>query len=145
MFSVQALDTTPCWQAIQQLQKLHEKSFVTTFRRYVEHGHDMALAGLISRPWWLPKPEDQITRCRHFVRSRRFEREFQTVCPDDLLQLVNKSTQPRKWGIAGEFALSLKKASGELSEFAAESFFNQHYLMTLFVTQSKGRGTKIFV
>ncbi len=85
LFTAQALDTTPCWQAIQQLRKLHGKSCVTTFRRYIEHGHDKALAGLISTPWWMPKPEDQITPCRHFVRSRRFEREFPSVRPEELL------------------------------------------------------------
>jgi hypothetical protein len=145
LFTVQALDTPPSWQSIQELRKVHGKSYVTTFRRYVEHGHDMALAGLISTPWWMPKPEDQITRCRHFVRSRRFEREFPAVHADELLQVVNRSTRPRKWGIAGDFRLSLKNAAGEQSEFAAESFFNQHYLMTLFVAQTKGRGAKVFV
>lgn len=138
LFTEQVLDTVPCWQSIEQLQKEHGKSFAATFRRYVEHGHDIPLAGLVSTPWWMPKPEDQITRCRHFVRSRRFEREFPTVAPDKLLQAVDESTSPRKWGIAGDFIVSLKNAADELCEFGAESFFNQHYLMTLFVAQVGG-------
>lgn len=137
-FTLQALDTAPSWQAIEQLQKTHGKSFAATFRRYVEHGHDMPLAGLVSTPWWVPKPEDQITRCRHFVRSARFEHEFPAVSPEKLLQVINGSTSPRKWGIAGEFTVLLKSITGELCEFAAESFFNQHYLMTLFVAQRQG-------
>jgi hypothetical protein len=145
LFTAQALDTTPCWEAIQRLRKIHAKSWATTFRRYIKHGHDKALAGLISTPWWMPKPEDQITRCRHFVRSRRFEREFPSVNPDELLQTVNRHTRPRKGGIVGDFTLSLKNAGGELSEFYGESFFNQHYLLTLFVIRNQGQKTKIFV
>ncbi len=143
LFTAQALDTTPCWQAIQQLRKLHEKSCVTTFRRYIEHGHDKALAGLISTPWWMPKPEDQITRCRHFVRSRRFEREFPAVRPEELLQSVNRFTRPRKGGIVGDFTVSLENAAGELTECYGESFFNQHYLLTLFVVRTKSRGVTV--
>jgi hypothetical protein len=145
LFTEQALDKNPCWQSIEQLQKTHGKSFAATFRRYVEHGHDKSLAGLVSTPWWMSKPADQITRCRHFVRSRRFELEFPAVSPDRLLKVVNESTSPRKWGIAGDFTLSLKNAAGELCEFAAESFFNQHYLMTLFVAQGEGESVRVFV
>jgi len=139
LFTAQALDTTPCWRAIQDLKNVHGKSVVTTFRRYIEHGHDKALAGLISTPWWMPKPGDQITRCRHYVRSRRFEREFPSVGPDELLQMVNKSTRRQRGGIVGDFTLSLKNLAGELFEFYGESFFNQHYLPTLFVVQTKSR------
>lgn len=145
LFTAQALDTIPCWQSIERLQKAHRKSFAATFRRYVEHGHDGSLAGLVSTPWWMSKPADQVTRCRHFVRSRRFEREFPEVSPDKLLQAVNESTAPRKWGIAGEFTLPLKGAAGELREFVAESFFNQHYLMTLFVARGEGESARVFV
>jgi hypothetical protein len=145
LFTLQALDTVPCWHSVEQLQGVHKKSFVTTFRRYVEHSHDIALAGLISTPWWMPKPEDQITRCRHFIRSGCFERDFPAVHADELLREVNRSTRQRKWGIAGEFALSLINAAGQQSDFAAESFFNQHYLMTLFVAQTKGRVPKVLV
>ena len=91
---------------------MHQKSLVITFRRYVVNGHDKALAGLISTPRWIPKPQDQITRCRHFVCSRRFEREFPTVRPDELLQTVDKFTRPRKGGIVGEFAVSLGNVTG---------------------------------
>jgi hypothetical protein len=145
LFTAQALDTAPCWEAIRQLQEVHQKSLVTTFRRYIEHGHDKALAGLISTPLWMPKPEDQITRCRHFVRSGRFEREFPSVSPDELLQVVNRFARPRRGGIVGDFTLSLRNAAEELSEFFAESFFNQHYLLTLFVARGTGAGEKIFV
>jgi hypothetical protein len=138
LFTTQALDTTPGWQAVQHLRKVHDKSLVTTFRRYIERGHDKPLAGLISTPWWMPKPDDQITRCRHFVRSRRFEREFPSVSPDQLLQTVNRHTQRRRGGIVGEFTVSLENVAGELADFYAESFFNQHYLLTLFVQTKRG-------
>jgi hypothetical protein len=144
LFTAEALDTTPCWNSIGQLTTLHKKSYVTTFRRYVEHGHDLALAGLISTPWWKDKPADQITRCRHFIRSKRFSKEFPDVSPDQLLQYVNKSTRPRKWGIAGEFMVAVQNAVGEPCEFFAESFFNQHYLMTLFVARGKTKSAKAF-
>jgi hypothetical protein len=145
LFTAQALDTTPCWQAIQKLQRVHQKSLETTFRRYIGHGHDGALAGLISTPWWMPKPEDQVTRCRYFVRSRRFEREFPSVSPDELLQTVNRFTEKRRGGIVGEFTVSLKNAAGELFEFYGESFFNQYYLLTVFVPRTKSRGAVVLV
>ncbi len=144
VFTAQALDTTPCWQSIEQLTKLHGKSYVTTFRRYVEHSHDFALAGLISTPWWKEKPEDQITRCRHFIRSPAFEKEFPKVHPDQLLDPVNRSTRPRKWGIAGDFTFAVENVAGDQCAFFAESFFNQHYLMTLFVPQAKGNAARVF-
>jgi hypothetical protein len=137
VFTAQALDTTPCWQSIEQLIKVHQKSYVTTFRRYVEHSHDRALAGLVSTPWWMEKPEDQITRCRHFIQSPRFRKEFPQVSADHLLQLVNRKTRPRKWGIAGEFTTALESNRGESREFFVEAFFSRHYLLTLFVDIKK--------
>lgn len=144
VFTTQARDTTPCWESIQQLQRVHGKSFVTTFRRYVEHSHDMPLAGLISTPWWKPKPEDQITRCRHFIRSLSFERGFPAVHAEQLLQAVNSSTRQRRFGVAGEFTLALENAAGDSFEFSAESFFNQHDLLTLFVAQANARTARVF-
>jgi hypothetical protein len=47
--------------------------------------------------------------------------------------MVNRFTRPRKGGIVGDFIISLKNAAGEPSEFYGESFFNQHYLLTLVV------------
>ena len=135
VFTAQALDTTPCWKSIEQLQKMHEKSYVTTFRRYVEHSHDRPLAGLVSTPWWKQIPADQITRCRHFICSGRFAKEFPGVHPNQLLEFVNRSTRPRKWGVAGEFTIQVEDACGDQRTFVAEAFFNQHYLMTLFVEQ----------
>jgi hypothetical protein len=133
VFTAQALDTTPCWKSIEQLRKVHDKSYVTTFRRYVEHSHDRPLAGLVSTPWWKEVPNDQVTGCRHFIRSGQFTKEFPSVHPDQLLEVVNRSTRPKKWGIAGEFTIQVEDARGEKRAFFAESFFNQHYLMTLFV------------
>jgi hypothetical protein len=144
VFTAQALDTTPCWESIVQLTKLHKKSYVTTFRRYVEHRHGVALAGLISTPWWMDKPEDQITRCRHFIRSPEFESQFPKVHPDQLLAPIKKSTFPRKWGVSGDFTFAVENVGGDQCEFFAESFFNQHYLMTLFVARPIGKAAKVF-
>jgi hypothetical protein len=144
VFTAQALDTTPCWESIVQLTKLHKKSHVTTFRRYVEHSHDVALAGLISTPWWKEKPEDQITRCRHFMCSPAFEREFPRVHPDQLLDPVSRSTQPRKLGVVGDFTFAVENVAGDQCEFYAESFFNNYYLMTLFVAQARGKAARVF-
>jgi len=133
IFSAQALDTTPCWESIESLVKVHKKSYVTTFRRYVEHSHDRPMAGLVSTPWWMEKPEDQLTRCRHFIRSPRFLKEFPGISADQLLQLVNRKTRPRRWGIAGQFTTDLGNDRGESRKFFAEAFFSHHYLLTLFV------------
>ena len=76
-------------------------------------------------------PPSQKIRCRQFVRSRRFEREFPSVSPDALVQTVNRFTRPRKGGVVGDLTVSLENGAGELTEFYGESFFNQHYSLTL--------------
>ena len=108
---------------------------MTTFRRYVEYSHDGPLAGLVSTPWWKQIPGDQVTRCRHFICSGRFAKEFPGVHPNQLLEFVNRSTRPRKSEGPGEFTIQLEDACGYRRTFHAEAFFNQHYLMTLFVEQ----------
>ena len=65
-FTEQAQDLKLGWSAVEELKRVQKKSYVTVLRRYVEHGPDVALAGLVSTARWDLKPDDQPTRCRHF-------------------------------------------------------------------------------
>ena len=138
-FSRAALDTVPCWDSICGLQKLHKKSYTTTFRRYIEHSHKVALAGLISIPWWKRLPDPNQPKLKHFIVSRQFLLGFPNVSAPTLLALVRENTRPTKFGSAGVFSFSLTNIRGESVEFIGEAFKNQHELMTLFVPSASRR------
>jgi Zn-dependent peptidase ImmA (M78 family) len=131
-FTEQAQELPTGWAAIEQLKKIHKKSYVTVLRRYVEHGPDQLLAGIVSTAHWDPKPADQITRCRHFVRSQRFAGIFQAVTGDELLAQINSNTRMRRGGPVGTFQVVLRDTVGKNHEFLGESFYNRHYVLTLF-------------
>jgi hypothetical protein len=133
LFTRDALDSLPAWASVVGLKGKYRTSLVTTLRRYVEHGHDLPLAMMVSTPWWKPKPADQQSRCRHFVVSPRFSREIGPCIPEALLMEVDDHTQMRSGGIVGEFDLCISDADGQYHEFRAQSFFNRHYVLTLFV------------
>ncbi len=131
-FTEQALDLPIGWATIDKLQKLHKKSYVAVLRRYVEHGPDECLAGVVSTAFWQSKPDDQITRCRYFVRSKRFEVLFPAVSGEELRQFIDKSTRMRRGGPVGAFNVLLSDLSRKHHLFVGESFYNGHYVLTLF-------------
>jgi hypothetical protein len=137
LFTRDALDTAPEWASVEALKKRYGKSWVTTLRRYVEHGHDVPMAMIVSTPWWKAKPEDQTTRCRHFVPSPRFAAEFDLSVAGALLGEIDKNTNLRSGGRVGDFQLCLLDTNGQPHEFKAETFFNRYYLLTLFVHQKR--------
>ncbi len=136
-FTKDALDTAGNWESVTELKKKYKKSLVTTVRRYVEFGLDRAMVMVLSTPWWREKPLDQEIRIRHFVPSERSKKEFDNIGPDDFLNMIDDHTRRRLGGIVGSFSFGLQNKNGVLHEFQAESFFNQHYLVTLIVHQEK--------
>ena len=130
-FTLEALDTSADWHGVKLLKQRYGKSWETTVRRFVEHGHDRAMALMVNTPWWLAKPEDQPERCRHFLGSRKFVEQFSGVPKEEVLQETDRNTSKRRGGPVVEFAL--QDTNGDLHEFRAESFFNGHYLLTLIV------------
>jgi hypothetical protein len=138
-FTREALDTVPEWASIKALQKRYGKSCVTTLRRYVQFSLDIPMAMMVSTPWWKDKLEDQECRWRHFLGSARFETEFACVNPDEVVAEIDSSTSMRSGGPVGEFEIVLTDMDGESHEFRAESFFNQHDILTLIVHQRKLR------
>lgn len=143
LFTRDALDTVPEWASVDALKKRYQKSWVTTLRRYVEHSHDIPMAMMVSTPWWKTKLEDQSSRCRHFVISPKFAQEFDTAVAAALLKEVDDNTRQRIGGIVGEFQVRLMDESGQSHEFRAESFFNRHYILTLFVHQRRLSRTSV--
>ncbi len=136
-FTKDALDTAGNWESVTELKKKYKKSLVTTVRRYVEFGLDRAMVMVVSTPWWREKPPDQDGRIRHSVPSERFKKEFDNIGHDVILGLIDDHTRRRSGGIVGSFSFGLRNKNGVLHEFQAESFFNQHYLVTLVVHQRK--------
>ncbi len=133
LFTTEARDTKPEWASVKGLKTRYGKNFPTTLRRYVQFGPQCPMAMLTSTPSWMEKPDDQVTRCRHFVPSPKFTAMFGNVTPDYLLRCVDRHAARRRGGMVADFSLGLKDGRDELHEFHAESFFNRIYLQTLFV------------
>ncbi|MGH9891940.1 MAG: hypothetical protein ACREA0_08155 [bacterium] len=134
-FTADARDVALGWAGVDLLKKRYGKSWVTTLRRFVEHGPDRAIAMMMSTPWWLEPPDHQPSRCRHFVGSRRFVEQFLGVTAADLLPDIDGNTTKRRGGPVGDFCVVLPDANGDVHEFAAESFFNGYHILTLMVHQ----------
>jgi len=94
------------------------------------------MAMLASTPSWKEQPDDQETRCRHFVVSPSFAGAFSRIRPESLRGQLDANARRRPGGIVADFALGLTDDNGTLHEFQAESFFNRYYLQTLFVRRS---------
>ena len=133
LFTEEARDTKPEWASVTELKKRYRKNYPTTLRRYVQFGPDCPMAMLTSTPSWKDKPDDQTTRCRHFVPSPQFITMFANVGPEHLRQCVDRLAQRRRGGIVADFTLGLRDGRGDLHKFRAESFFNTIYLQTIFV------------
>ena len=144
-FTSDALDTSLEWASVEELKRQYKKSWVTTLRRFVEHGHDHSIAMMVSTPWWTQKPDDQIHRCRHFVGSRRFVKQFIGIDSGEVLAAVDENTTKRRGGPVGDFEFVLEDANGESHEFRAESFFNRHYILTLMVHRRRLAARRIVV
>ncbi len=137
VFTKEALDTTPEWSSVATLKKRYKKSWVTTLRRYVQCSHYLPMALVISTPWWKPVPEDQEHKCRHFISSPTFKIQFACISRDLMVELIDDNTNKRIGGPVGEFSAGLLDVNGNLHEFQAESFFNRHDILTLFVYNKK--------
>lgn len=142
VFTRMACESKPEWATIEGLREhFGKKSFLATARRYVEHGPDVPMALLVSTPRWLEPPSDQVTRCRHFIRSKTFCTQFGCVSAATLMQRVNANARRQRGGIVADFTLGLRDAIGTLHEFRAETFFNTHYFQTLVVHQGRMDGS----
>ena len=137
IFTEEALDTAPEWNSIRLLKARYRTSWVTTLRRYVQFGHAVAMAMVVSTAWWDVKPTDQDHRCRHFLGSALFCRQFAGLSQDIVLEKIDENTRQRAGGPVGEFLVFLPDAAGTLHEFGAESFYNRHYILTLLVHRKR--------
>ncbi len=133
VFTKEALDTIPEWDSIAALKERYGKSFLTTLRRYVEHSHDRPMAMLVSTAPWMDKPAEQPARWRHYVRSGKMASQFGSVTAPDLLAAVDANIIWRGGGRVADFTYCPDDDNGTGHEFRAESFFNQYYVLTLFV------------
>jgi len=91
------------------------------------------MAVMISTPRWMIIPEDQKSAVRHFVASVRFKEQFGNVA-EAVVNEVNNNTWISRGGLVGEFSFQLPGRDGHQHELFAESFFNQHYIITLLVS-----------
>ena len=144
-FSKDALTLSPEWSSVAQLKKRYHTSWVTTLRRFVRHTHDRPMAAIISTPQWMVIPTDQETRCRHFVPSPRFEQQFGNVTADYLVATIDNNITMRSGGSVGDFEFPLTDDHGQLHEFHGESFFNQHYVLTLLVQENHAVARHVLV
>ena len=131
LFSKESLDLSDEWKSVSVLAKRYGNSLTSTLRRYVQFSQDTPKVGFFHTPIWMSKPDDQVTRCRYFVKSKRFEEEFSGVNSNDIIDAVDSYIHRRKGGPVGEDTFQLCDDNGVNHEFTGYSFFNQHYIMTL--------------
>jgi hypothetical protein len=144
VFKRDALDLTPGWNSIEMLMKRYGRSYVTTLRRFVQFSHDIPMALMVSTAYWMEKPDDQKYRCRHFVKSEAFKTQFAVISEEIMLKDIDNNTKKRKGGPVGKFTVCYPDVNNDLHEFFAESFFNQHYILTLIV-YTKKMGCKFYM
>lgn len=133
VFTTDAMDTTPCWQSVEDLKRRYKKNLLPTARRYVERGPEHGMALLVSTAAWDHKPRDQATRVRHMVLSPTFESRFMEPEPDLLRKKIDAYTQRRRGGPVGDFECTLPDRNGEMHLFRVECFYNRYYVISLFV------------
>lgn len=133
IFTEEALDTRPEWASVQMLVKRYKKSLVTTLRRYVGFSHDIPMLMMVSTPWWLEIPSDQLNACRHIVYSPSFLRKFGEIETESLVALINSNNSKRRGGIVGNFEFVIDDLNDNRCEFRAECFFNRYYVLTMAV------------
>ena len=144
-FSKDALSLPAEWSSLAKLKKRYQTSWVTTLRRFVRYTHDRPMAAIISTAPWMQKPTEQETRCRHFVPSPRFEHQFGNVTADCLLDTIDNNITKRSGGPVGDFEFPLTDDNGKSHEFRGESFFNQHYVLTLLVQEDNAVARSVLV
>lgn len=145
LFRQEARDLAPTWASVEQIAKRYGKSKTATLRRFVEHGPDLPMVMLVSTPYWEERPPDQVSRCRHCVPSPEFAQHFSSIQPDALLTLVDRHSQQRIGGPVADFTCALHDDAGRQHEFHVESFFNQHYILSLFTRIPSQRAHRIVV
>jgi Zn-dependent peptidase ImmA (M78 family) len=133
-FTSEALDTKPSWENIELLKSRYKTSATSTLRRYVEHSHDHPMLGIVSAPPWKNGTEHK-SRCRYFVPSPQFKLRFSKISADQLLPLIENSIHKARGGPVGVSELIIADDWGQTHEFLAESFFNQHDLLTFIVAR----------
>lgn len=121
------------------------KNYEPTLRRYVEHTHDRAMTMLVSTPYWQDTPVDQPNRWRCFVKSKRFQREFELVTAQDLLDAVDARCSQRSGGMIADFTYCLRDDNGDPHEFRVQTFNNTYRLLSLFVDLRKMNEVRIVV
>ena len=140
VFTKESYDTKKEWASIKELKKRYCRTMTTTLRRYVEHGPDHPMAMLVSTPYWKVKP-DQKERCRHFVKSERFEKKFGNITSENILNALDNNCSLRRGGPVADFTCSLDDNNGDAHEFHIEAFYNRYDLLT-FCVQTEKRTTK---
>lgn len=136
-FTRDALDLAPEWESVSVLTKRYDASLATTLRRFVEHGHDVAMAMAVITPRWQPMPEEQGSPCRHFVESPRFLREFGQVDTGPIVAHIRENVAMRRGGPVGEFEVSIRDKNGDGSSFLVECFYNRYDVLALLARQEK--------
>jgi len=145
VFAREARDLLPAWSSLEELVKRYGKSKTATLRRFVQHGPDRAMAMLVSTPYWEETPPDQNARSRHYVPSSLFAQRFSGIGPEALVTLVDRYSEQRRGGPVADFVCPLEDDSGDAHEFRGESFYNRHYILTLFVEVPNRPARRIIV
>jgi hypothetical protein len=130
-FTEEAVDLNQEWKTINFLSKKFGNTMASTLQRYVKHSQNTLKMGLIHYPYWMEKPEGQLTPCRHFIRSTKSEKMFNKISPMDVVTKVDSYLTQRKGGPVGRSEIELADDNGKNHIFIGDSFSNGYYVMTL--------------
>lgn len=126
-FTEHLFDETLSFDGIKKLQKQFGNTLTSTLWRAVEDSTACTF-GLVSQH---PKRKLEDEPLRYFVRSRRFESQFQNVIPMGLFQNLQTFCRSSRGGPLGEKQAVLEDLAGGKHVFLVECFFNGYDALTL--------------
>lgn len=133
-FRKRSLDFALEWKSIPELRDMFGTTLTTTLWKMVVSQKSPAL-GVVSIPAW--KAEAGAERCKYVIKSPEVMTRFSKVDRRMLLAQIESNIVQRRGGPLGTYEVVLTDDNGDLHSFQAETFFNRHELLTLFVYKKK--------
>jgi hypothetical protein len=138
-FAEEARDHPLDIKSVHSLAKGYGNTKTSTLWRFIEEAHqDQPLLGVISEhPHRLSSDFDHLNPCKYFIRSPRFEKEFDNTTEAEVFEIIGSYCRYSRGGPLGESEAVLNDINGDKHLFRFMSFSNTHDVLTLAVYQGK--------
>jgi len=133
IFAEEANDTPPCFRGIIGLRDRYKNTITSTLWRYIEcMSPEKAMFAMITDHPHIPKNDfNPMQPCRHFIRSAKFAKEFNTANEILIYGQISNYCSYQKRGLIGEGELLIKNDNGDEFLFSCETFFNTYDALTI--------------